>query len=188
MEVPVRNKAAMYRLLSAGAFGNTIPQFFSVADWQASPDYHRYEYWGVRSLTPGCRAMFHQPRAVVPELCAAPDFQKNGYNISMMVDAVARVLLFADIYDSPTGLYVYCVENPDIPKETWRTAMPTKGVSHKGLAARMLLQRYLTPSSLADVEAALERWPGHVLELSVLDKNLGTHPGRNHVVWEVRKY
>jgi hypothetical protein len=54
---PVATKAQMYRLLAAGRFGNTTPQFFSVEDWKASPDAARYPTWGVRTLTPGgpCR-------------------------------------------------------------------------------------------------------------------------------------
>jgi hypothetical protein len=106
-------------------------------------------------------------------------------NISPMLDTVCDVTLWADVYDSPTGLMVYGVEFPG-KGESWRQGMPRRGREFRGLAARNLLRRYLNPSTLADLEATLERWPGHVVELSALDRCLGTIPGRNAVVWECR--
>ena len=102
----VRDKATMYRLLAAGQFGNTIPQFFSAAEWQAHPDSRRYPFWGVRSartsMHPACR--LYCPAVEVAEYAARhfPD----GPNISMMVDAVAGVRAWLEVWDSPTGLVV----------------------------------------------------------------------------------
>jgi hypothetical protein len=47
----------------------------------------------------------------------------------------------------------------------------------------------MTPSSWADFEALLELYPSHVLEVSVYaGTTVGDVPGRNAVVWEVRRY
>jgi hypothetical protein len=57
-----------------------------------------------------------------------------------------------------------------------------------GLAARLALRDCMTPSSWADFEALLEIYPGHVLEVSTYEGTLGDLPGRNSIVWEIRKY
>ena len=57
-----------------------------------------------------------------------------------------------------------------------------------GLRADLLLSSVMTPSSLDDWEMLTSRFPGHVLEVSVYDRCLGDVPGRNALVWEVRRY
>ena len=57
-----------------------------------------------------------------------------------------------------------------------------------GLRTRMLLKGYCTPSSWADLEVLIERYPDHVIEISIYSGTLGNTPGRNALVWEVRKY
>lgn len=181
----VTSKRRMYALLTAGALGNTVPQFFSVAAWLASPDSARYPSWGVRTLVPGGPCRLYCPAAEVPGTAARPEFAAAGVNISCMVDAVARVTLWADVYDSDTGLKVYGIENP--PRgASWRKLMPSEGREWSGVTARLLLARHLNPNSLADLEALRGRWPGHVYELSALESCLGTVPGRNAVIWECR--
>ena len=62
------------------------------------------------------------------------------------------------------------------PKESW------------GLRTAMLLRSHMTPSSYADLEVLRERYPDHVLEISIFACCVGDTPGRNTVVWEVRRY
>lgn len=184
---PVTSKQEMYRLLAAGAFGNTIPQFFDIDEWERSADGARYAVWGVRTQVPGGPCRLNCPREEVRETAERPEYQVAGINISMMIDAAFTVTLWADIFDSPTGLLVYGVECPP-PGGSWRALMPTRGRHYEGVSARMLLRRHLNPNSLADVEAVFERWPGHVLELSAVEGCIGVVPHRNHVVWELRNY
>jgi hypothetical protein len=182
---PIRHKAQMYRLLASGAFGNTIPQFFDVHLWAVSPEALAFDLWGVRTMTPGGPCRLNCPYAEVAE--TAYRFIREGHrvNISPMVDAVARVTLWADVYDSESGLIVYGIENP--PRGgSWRALMPSQGREWRGIEARRVLARHLNPSSLADLWAVFDRWPGHVVELSALAGTFGTVPGRNAVVWEVR--
>ncbi len=186
-DAAIANKARMYRLLAAGAFGNTTPQYFSVAEWESSPDADRYPYWGVRTLVPGGPCRLYCPRDEVRETATRPEFAAAGVNISVMIDAVLTVTLYADVYDSPEGLLVYCVEHPG-KGASWRKVMPARGRELRGLAARQVLRKHLNPSSLADLDALFERWPGHVVELSACDRCFGTVPGRNAVVWECRSY
>lgn len=66
--------------------------------------------------------------------------------------------------------------------------MPTKGRHWFGSAARVLLTKHLNPNSYDDMSVLCDRLPGHVVELSALDRFYGTVPHRNAIVWEVRNY
>jgi hypothetical protein len=57
-----------------------------------------------------------------------------------------------------------------------------------GLRAAIMLRAAMTPSSYEDWRVLLDQYPGHVLEVSVYDRCIGDTPGRNALVWEVRRY
>lgn len=57
-----------------------------------------------------------------------------------------------------------------------------------GLKARMLLEKNLYPASLSDIYALLEIFPDAVIEFSAYNAPVGSVPGRNTVIWEVRNY
>ena len=57
-----------------------------------------------------------------------------------------------------------------------------------GLRADMMVRGCMTPSSYSDWRELLDLYPGHVLEVSIWDSCIGDVPGRNAVVWEIRKY
>lgn len=182
----IRDKRTMYDLLAAGKFGNTIPQFFSVAAWKASGDHKRYPFWGVRSGTvsahPACR--LYCPAAEVEKY--ANDHFPDGPNISMMVDAVAGVSAWLEAWESPGGLIVEGIERPEVWNGwNWRNSMknPARRQRWEGSAARMVLARNLNENSLADLGVLLDAYPDHVVELSALDRCLGSVPHRNAVVW-----
>jgi hypothetical protein len=184
MTAKIANKADMYAALARGDFGNTIPQYFSVADWCAT---NPRGMWGIRTLRPGGPCYMYVPTDRVLEL--ARDLIARGHeiNISQMIDATCRVTLWADVQDSDAGLVVYGVEYPPVGA-SWRATMPTYGKHWRGLAGLMVLRRHLNPSSLADLDVLRERYPGAVVELSACDRSIGRVPGRNAVVWEVRHY
>jgi hypothetical protein len=175
----------MYALLASGAFGNTIPQFFSVAEWKGAGG-PSLPFWGVRTLTPGGPCRLNCPAAEVE--ATAENYSRAGHapNISVMISSVGRVTWLGDVWDSPGGLACYGHEHPGRVHD-WRVLMRHPR-EWRGLAARHLLERHLNPASMADLRAAMERWPGHVVELSAMGRNFGTVPGRNAVVWEVRAY
>jgi hypothetical protein len=181
----VLSKRQMYRDIVAGRYGNTTPQWMDVDSWRSHRDFSRYQVWGVRTLTPGGPCRLFCPREEVQ--ATAEEYQRQGHrvNISIMLDAVVGVTLMCDVFDSDTGLRVYGVEYPG-KKANWRDVMPRLGRQHDGIDAAMLLRRHLNPCSYADLEALRERYPGHVYELSACDRCIGTAPGRNAIVWEVR--
>jgi hypothetical protein len=187
MKSPVTTKADMYKRLAAGEFGSTIPQYFSLADWLNSGQLW-IEFWGVRTMTPGGPCRLNCP--VIDVVATAREFEAAGHrvNISMMVDKVATVTAWLELWDSPTGFVVEGIEWPKTPEWTWRNSMPDpdKRKRWEGIAARMVLKRHLNANSLEDVWQLIEDYPDHVIEMSSLDRCIGTVPHRNHVCWEVR--
>jgi hypothetical protein len=184
---PIIDKQQMYALLYRGALGNTVPMFFDVGEWEASPAYSQYSTWGVRTLTAGGPCRLFCPREEVREVAGGYQAQGHRVNISLMIDAVCRVTLMADICDSWRGLVVHGVEHP-AKGASWRRVMPTLGREYTGLAAVGLLNKHLNPSSRADLEVLRDLYPGHVVELSACDRCIGVIPGRSAIIWEVRKY
>lgn len=181
----VTSKRQMYRMLSDGSFGNTIPQFFSIDEWLKDPSSMKYKHWGVRTLRPAGPCWLNCPRTEVWGYCLSLN---EPVNISMMIDKVTKIKLWAEVVRTEAGLAVYGIVNPDTKTKTWRSAMPSEGVQRYGLAALNVLKQNLNESSLADLEVLLDEYPDHVVELSACASNIGTTPGRNAVVWEVRKY
>jgi hypothetical protein len=180
----ITDKRQMYAMLAAGELGNTIPQFFSVADWTAAGGPTRYPFWGVRTLTPGGPCRLNCPAGEVAATVAA--FAPHPPNISPMVSCVGQVTLIADVWDSPLGVVVEGHEYPPRVHD-WREMMKTRN-RWEGVAARMVLRKHLNANSHGDLWELFEQFPGNVVELSALEVCFGTVPGRNAVVWEVRDY
>jgi hypothetical protein len=184
----IRSKSQMYRMLSRGDFGNTIPQYFSVEQWEASGDQRRYPLWGIRSAKvaghPACR--LNCPVGEVADY--ARKHFADGVNISMMVSAVAEVTAMLHVVElDGQGLVVDGIEWPEL--SDWRRGMasPVRKQWH-GIAARHVLARHLNDNSRSDLWGVLNQWPGAVVELSALDRCIGIREHRNAVVWEVRHY
>lgn len=181
----IDTKERMYQMLAAGVFGNTTRQHFSVEDWRASGEADRYQWWGVRSLAVGGPCRLNCPRE---EVAATVKEFGCKVNISVMLDRICAVTLWADIYDSESdGLVVRGIEYPP-QNGSWRALMPGHAKEFSGIVARNLLRKHLNANSLDDLQMLLERWPGHVIEISALERCLGIFPDRNTVVWEVRMY
>lgn len=187
MSEVIATKKRMYELLAAGRLGNTTRQWFDLDVWQASAEASRYEWWGVRTLTPGGPCRLNCPAHEVPKTYS--EFAAAGHqsNISLMLDRVCRVTLWCDIWESPTGLVVYGIECPPVGG-SWRALMPSHGKHWFGLSARMLLKKHLNANSYDDAMDLLEKYPGHVLELSATDTLIGILPGRSAIHWELRNY
>jgi hypothetical protein len=57
-----------------------------------------------------------------------------------------------------------------------------------GLQVRMLMRQNLDPASYDCVMELLDLYPDHVIEFSCWSIQVGVTPGRNTIVWEVRRY
>lgn len=69
-----------------------------------------------------------------------------------------------------------------------REALKFSSEEAEGLRADLLLQQVMAPASYDDWLLLIDRYPGHVLEVSVYDRFLGDCPRRNSLVWEIRRY
>jgi len=188
----IRTKREMYRMLVAGEFGNTIPQYFSLEDWLISPDHAKYSLWGVRSISGGGdkRMRLNVPRDDVKDYCERW-YPHGGVNISPMIDryAVLRAEAFESGFGEPFGLNVFYVPPGKlIPADPWRGSFKRYGTRAWGLKALHLLREHLWPSDWEDLRLTLDRFPGHVVEFSACDRAVGVIPNRNCVIWECRAY
>lgn len=86
----------------------------------------------------------------------------------------------------PTGWRLEAVVGKDAPG-ILRYAMAKASV-YSGLVARHILECHLWPSSYEDLLALFELYPDSVVELSACSFEVGTVPGRNTIIWEVRNY
>lgn len=185
----IRTKAQMYELLTSNRLGNTNPSWDSFAKWDSDPKAAPYEFWGVRSVrVPGDpRCAMYVPKELVHSCCEA--FGDDPFNVSPMVDAFCAVKAWLEVFESDSGLVVEGVPHP--PRGlSWRQGMrdPKRLRRWTGSASHSVLAWALNENSHDDLFALFELYPGHVVEMSALDRCFGTLPGRSAVVWEVRNY
>lgn len=184
------NKTDMYRLLHNGYLGNTVPMWFNDLDWLWAVDSgerFNYKWWGVRSVVAGGPCFLNISFNDVVARCR--EIERAGYrfNISPMIDRIVTVTMWANIWESPTGLIVEGIEYP--PKEgSWRELMPIQAKRWEGITARSVLRKHLNANSYDDLTILLDTYPNHVVELSATETCFGTDPGRNAIIWEVRNY
>lgn len=188
---PVLDKRDMYRRLSAGEFGNTTPQYFSLDEWWKRPQTeYKYDYWGIRSFIPGGK---FSANVSVYDLSnhVRHHYAEGEYNISVIIDQVVKVTAWLQVMRDTEGLLVEAVHRADqfiAAGQNWRSAFPKYHKAHRRTEARGVLEHYLNPNSLDDLNLLLDVYPDHVIELSACASNFGTIEGRNGVIWEVRRY
>lgn len=189
--LPIRTKMDMYRRLGGGEFGNTIPVFYSVEEWENN-DCPNYGLWGIRSVSAAGdpRMRLNVPAEEIPSLFRSW-YPNGGGNISCMIDrwAVLRAEVFEQPWAEPFGLSMFYVPPGQVdPDSPWRGSFRKYGRSVGGVLTQAILQNYLWPSDYEDLKVLLDRFPGHVIEFSACDRAVGLIPNRNTVIWEVRAY
>jgi hypothetical protein len=189
---PVLSKARNYRLWRSGAYGNKLRSWRTVDEWRASG------FSGLVALrtllgdgghccqydrTPGdvpvvleSWASLGVPldRVTVDEAAPAGDVVLQGEYLDDVYVAGGEVVC-GHLYYSRT-------------RRQMRDALVSFPEEARGLRADLLLSSVMTPSSLEDWKLLTARYPGHVLVVSVYGRCLGDVPGRNALVWEVRRY
>lgn len=76
-----------------------------------------------------------------------------------------------------------------VGKLPMRPAMAAGHMKHYGyLQTKLLLERYMDPSSRDDLEEIFELFPDHAVEFSCFSVYVGVLPRRNTLFWEVRLY
>lgn len=187
----IGTKKLNYQLCHAGAYGNRVRQWESLEAWRASGFLEPVAMRTALQAGGGPKAFNVQPADV--ELQAhkwmLQGISRECIRLSEMVDGL-RILqgqYLNDVYvqdgEARWG-YFWCTfatgAMPIAFKKESRTAF--------GLRADLLIRSAMTPSSYSDWRELLERYPGHVLEFSVWESCVGDIPGRNAIVWEIRRY
>jgi hypothetical protein len=187
----------MYRLQLAGCLGNSLPQYMSLGSFLDSLDSTNevYPLWGVRFLTPGdTRTKFNLSVEdlgwYIEETLGLTE--QTPINISPMLDGFG-LTFWGQVWDSPGGWGLWYVDQPRVNAAgmTWRQAFGSDDgiVRHAdGSRARLVVRQRADENSYNDIQDLFDRYPGHVIEFSCFNRCIGTFPGRNTVVWEVRAY
>ena len=187
----VLSKQQNYCLWQGGAFGNKLRAWRTVAEWKDSGFEGKIV---LRTVVDGCGPCEYN---LIPD---EVDFIVEGWLAlgikldSIMVneaapdgDVILQGEYLNDIYEigGEVGWGYFKYSRARAQMRDALAAAPE--VAHR-LRSDQLLKLAMTPASHDDWKLLLERYPGHVLEVSIYDRCLGDTPGRNALVWEIRKY
>ena len=116
------------------------------------------------------------------------DLEKEGiykkdllFNQSMPDE---KLTIQGELMQTENGFYILYTK----VKKPMNIALRESEKSVWGLKAKLILERYLDASSYADIKEILEIFPDSVIEFSSYEINVGTLPGRNTIIWEVRNF
>lgn len=188
---PLLTKAQSNRLWQAGVFGNKLRSWETIREWRLS------NYRGPVALR--CREGRGAGPCiydVVPgEVCQAiEELQARGAREGdIMVNEMSpniEILQGEYLNDvrEINGEVIWGYFLHSRLRMRMRHALQLAPAVSCGLKSDLLLRQAMTTASYEDWQELLERYPGHVLEVSVYDRCLGDCPGRNALVWEVRQY
>ena len=186
-------KLQSHRLWQSGAFGNKLRSWSTVDEWRESG--HRgMVVLRMREGRGAGRCSYNvSPVLVQPAL---EQFVQSGVSLdAVMINEAApdeHVVLqgeyLNDVVPDSSGEALWGYFFHSRHRSHMRDALREAPEETRGLSTDLMLRQVMTIASHEDWLALLERWPGHVLEVSVYDRCLGDLPNRNALVWEVRRY
>jgi len=97
---------------------------------------------------------------------------------------VCTHLLNAELMQSEYGNELHYSTYPTI----MRKSLELGGKTVRGITANAIIDQYCDPSSADWLKELLILFPGAVIEFTVFDRDVGTIPHRNTIIWEVRNY
>jgi hypothetical protein len=191
--VPVLSKLQNYRLWQGGAFGNKLRAWRTVGEWRSSGFDGRVVLRTLMEGGGGPCSYNLPPEQVEPvvDTWLALDIPLDRIMVNEAApddDVILQGEYLNDIYavvDGEAGWGYFRYSRARAQMRDALAASPD--VAHR-LRSDLLLKLAMTPASHDDWNLLLGQYPGHVLEVSVYDRCLGDTPGRNALVWEVRKY
>jgi hypothetical protein len=181
--IPILNKRQNYALWQSGAFGNKLRAWRSVDEWQASGFCGQVTLRTLRGVGGLCYYDL-RPGAVAPILQTLAAAGIDCSDLMINESAPDDTVILQGEYDNELwGCFRYSTL-----QRKMRDALREASQETYGLRSDMLLRGAMLPSSYEDWRVLLDQYPKHVLEVSVYDRCLGDTPGRNALVWEVRRY
>lgn len=190
---PILSKAQNHRLWQSGAFGNKLRAWRSISEWRSSG--HRGKV-ALRSLLPwggGGPCIYDLEPDLVESRYRSLLSEISAEHVVICEAAPAEVVILQgeylnNVHDKGDGTTSWDYFYYSRARRQMRDALREEHSVIEGLRARLLIERSMTPASHLDWQILLDRYPDHVLEVSIYDRCLGDVPGRNALVWEVRRY
>ena len=184
----ILTKKQNYALWQSGAFGNKLRAWRTIEAWRKS------NFSGLVVL----RMLFKEGDHLCRYNLDPSDVEQTLIDWSIysgfssaetMVNEAAPdqdVILQGEYLNDPGLCWGYFLHSRS--RMHMRDALKHNPVETRGLRSDLILRLAMTPSSYDDWQILLERYPGHVFEVSIYDRCLGDIPNRNALVWGVRKY
>lgn len=185
---PVLSKRDFVRRFEAGEFGNrgpmwsSVDQFMSEVDPLVAPEtlYH------LRNRVAG-GLTFYNVSGDVFDATYHRALNQGVKDSDLYVAEMApteRTTLQGEMMQTERGLYLYYTK----VRKPMRDALKERSFEAWGLTARDIMLAHVDQASWEWINVLLERYPSHVVEFSTYNRNWGTIPNRNTIVWEVRLY
>lgn len=175
-------KEDYYLLYNSGLLGNKAITWNNFEDFLKS----NHNLVCIRSKDVGIKTRYNIPRekaeeemkAMFLEGCKREDLRFNQSMPDQHLSVQGEIMI------TETGLYVLYSKL----KKPMKQGLAEQSLHASGLLAAKILEHYLSPSSLSDIQALLELFPDSIIEFSAYDIPVGNLPGRNTIIWEVRNY
>lgn len=181
----ISSKRKFYELWRGGFLGNYIPMFSTLEEALASG----LPKIGFREMGRGGGWWELAERKDVPAVFAK---WKNAGKVFVMDGSVPndKTTLQGEICRTERGLQGFLSVNfgpgglPPMRQSIARGMHRQYGY----VETRLLLDRFMDPSSREDLDVFLEQYPEAAIEFASFSVNVGVLPRRNTVFWEVRNY
>ena len=186
MSAPVIHKHQNYKLWTSGAYGNRLQSWRTVEAYIRSgfrkPVVIRYL---GRSGGGWCR--YNVKHEAVSTIIS--QLVDNGAELSrIMINEAApdqHVVLNGELWTGADRLDALLYSRV---RAHMRPALVAEQRQARGLETRLLLRSLMTSSSYEDLQVLTEKYIDHAIELTVFSVCVGDIPGRNALVWEIRRY
>jgi hypothetical protein len=179
----ITSKEKNYELLRNGFLGNRL-RF-----WDSHQSLLKSDYTGTVSMRyKGTASNFYAYEVKIKDIQKMIyEWTQKGADKNLIIFNESapdkKLLIQGEIMHGAHGYYLFY----STEKKKMREALKT-GRHAYGLAAVQLIKMHIDPQSFNDLLVLLELFPEHVVEFSTYSIDLGNIPGRNTVIWEVRKY
>lgn len=179
----IDSKAEFFELWKAGVLGNRTRLWTNPTEAYFSSA----QMVGFRELgKAGGGAWEKVPRAEVPN--TARRWKTLGRKFIMDDTAPSSLaMLQGEVCRTFRGLESFLAVGPNIPpmRQSMKLGLHS---SYGYVETKVLLDRYMDPSSRDDLDMLLELYPEATVEFTAFSVDVGIFPGRNTLVWETRNY
>lgn len=175
----LRIKKRVAELWKLGAFGNKLPSWATPGE--TPPSLRESGRFSLRSYAPGGRFIPNMPFRVMADLWSPQ------YYVCTPAPDEFRIVQGELLRDVGGLLFTHSFE-PCTLREALLKQDGTVKQMH-GFAVNLYLQSVCSPESYIEIMDNLDfGGDGAIVEFTVFNRFVGDRPGRNTIIWELRKY